>query len=168
MFRFTHFFRKIFWTGEQTPQTFPLFGCMRIRSQNPTGFPCRAVWILLAARSHLQSMQWWTGFCLFRGCNVCQEWNPAPKQDGFQFSPLAQILASPDCKSWFALVEISPPTNHFSSLSFTRKSALLGRYKILWCQQLSQKLGTLDTVSPFNSVTYEKKVTPSDRPCRWS
>ena len=62
----------------------------------------------------------------------------------------------------------SPPTNHFSSLSFTRKSALLGRYKILWCQQLSQKLGTLDTVSPFNSVTYEKKVTPSDRPCRWS
>ena len=26
--RFTHFFRKIFWTGEQTPQTFSLFGCM--------------------------------------------------------------------------------------------------------------------------------------------
>ena len=26
--RFTHFFRKIFWTGEQTLQTFSLFGCM--------------------------------------------------------------------------------------------------------------------------------------------
>ena len=27
--RFTHFFRKIFWTGEQTPQIFSLFGCMQ-------------------------------------------------------------------------------------------------------------------------------------------
>ena len=28
LLRFTHFFCKIFWTGEQNPQTFSLFGCM--------------------------------------------------------------------------------------------------------------------------------------------
>ena len=28
LLRFTHFFHKIFWTGEQTLQTFSLFGCM--------------------------------------------------------------------------------------------------------------------------------------------
>ena len=28
LLRLTHFFRKIFWTGEQNPQTFSLFGCL--------------------------------------------------------------------------------------------------------------------------------------------
>ena len=28
--KFPYFFRRMFWTGEQTPQTFSLFGCMII------------------------------------------------------------------------------------------------------------------------------------------
>ena len=80
-----------------------------IRSQNPTGFPCRLVWILLA-ESYLQSTMM-TRSCLYSRCNGFSE--GSRRRWVSILNP--QLSSSPDCESWFALVEISwlPPNQSF-------------------------------------------------------